>query len=162
MATDLRTKSVKDLKTIVENHQRSNKTAAASYTAATAELARRETGTLDVEMTMGIIAGYAKRRAFLSYKDIADASGAIWNKVTHAMPKHLLAVSEHASSKGWPMLSAIVVNKEHMVDGLMKPETLKGFCECARGLGLEVEDETAFLKAQQKAVFDAAREGKLA
>ena len=162
MATDLRTKSVKDLKTIVLNHERSGKTAIASYLAATAELTRRETGTLDVDTTIRIIAGFAKRRAFLSYKDIADASGAIWNKVTHAMPKHLLVVSQHAHSLGWPMLSAIVVNKQHMADGLMEPAPLKGFCECARSLGLEVGDEAAFLKGQQKAVFDAAREGRLA
>ncbi len=161
MAIDLKSKSVKDLKTIVENHERSAKTAAPSYGAAKAELARREAGTLAIDTTVDIIASYAKRRAFLSYKDIADASGAIWNKVNHAMTKHLLAVSEHAHGQGWPMLSAIVVNKQHMADGLMEPPTLKGFCECARGLGLEVEDEAAFLKAQQKAVFDAARQGKL-
>ena len=98
---------------------------------------------------------------FLGTKDIADRSGAIWAKVHYAMTKHLLDVSAHAHRLGWPMLSAIVVDKKNVATGTMEPDALTGFCNCARALGITVEDEAAFLKAQQAAVFEAAKEGRL-
>jgi hypothetical protein len=54
------------------------------------------------------------------------------------------------------MLSAIVVNKANIKTGEMEPETLRGFIQAARALGHAVLDERAFLRKQQKAVFDWA------
>ena len=54
---------------------------------------------------------------------------------------------------GWPMLSAIVVNKPNIATGKMDPATLKGFVTAARALGHAVTDEEGFLRKQQAAVF---------
>ena len=54
------------------------------------------------------------------------------------------------------MLSAIVVNKPNLETGSLEPETLKGFIAAARDLGHPVTDDQAFLKDQQKRVFDWA------
>lgn len=52
------------------------------------------------------------------------------------------------------MLSAIVVNKEHLADGDMEEETLKGFIAAATRLGrYKGGDKRAFLKAEQDALF---------
>lgn len=161
MAIDLTAKTVDELKTILANHERLGKVKAERYIAAGAELAGRSAGNLSLDKTVGIIAAAAKEGVFLGYKDIADKSGAVWSRVHYAMTKHLLDVSRHAHRHGWPMLSAIVVNKQRVADGAMDPEALTVFCNCARALGLEVTDEAAFLKAQQEAVFAAAREGRL-
>jgi hypothetical protein len=52
---------------------------------------------------------------------------------------------------GWPMLSAIVVNKPNVQTGDMEPETLRGFVAAARELGYPITDQVAFLKEQQHA-----------
>jgi 5-methylcytosine-specific restriction protein B len=73
----------------------------------------------------------------------------------------LLDVSRHAHRLGWPMLSAIVVDKKNVATGALDPDAVTAFCNCARALGIEVEDELEFYKAQQAAVFEAAKEGRL-
>lgn len=161
MPPDIKTKSIADLKTLIENHERLGRLTAPLYLSAKGELDRRTGGSLTLDRTVALIAEAAAKGRFISYKTIADESGAPWNKVHFAMTKHLLAVSELAHSKGWPMLSAIVVNNDHLVDGGMNDTTLSGFCACAERLGYEVPDKAAFLKSQQKDVFAAAGEGKL-
>jgi hypothetical protein len=161
MVIDLSTKTVDELKTIIANHEKLGKIKAQRYLAAGVELAERSAGNLSLNKTVAIIAAAAKDGVFLGPKDVADRSGAIWARVHYAMTKHLLDVSRHAHRLGWPMLSAIVVNKQNVGDGVMEPDALTGFCNCARALGIEVEDEPAFLKTQQAAVFEAAKEGRL-
>jgi hypothetical protein len=161
MAIDLSAKTVEELKTIIANHEKLGKVKAERYLAAGVELAGRSAGNLSLDKTVGIITAAAKEGVFLGYKDVADRSGAVWAKVHYAMTKHLLDVSRHAHRLGWPLLSAIVVNKQHVANGTMEPETLAAFCNCARDLGMAVEDEAEFLKAQQAAVFAAAKEGRL-
>ena len=56
------------------------------------------------------------------------------------------------------MLSAVVVNKPNVASGNMEPETLKGFIAAARELGLSITDEKAFLRDQQRRVFEWARQ----
>jgi hypothetical protein len=161
MAINLATKTPDALKTMMENHERVGKTDADLYKAARDELARRASATLTVDNTVKIITSAAKKGAFVSYRTIADKSGVPWNRVHFAMTKHLLEVSRHAHALGWPMISAIVVNADHIRDGTMEPKTLAGFCACGRSLGLEVETELAFLRSQQAAVFLAAKEDRL-
>jgi hypothetical protein len=158
---DVSTKTIDELKTIIANHERLGRRTAPRYLAAAKELAGRVTGNLSLNKTVELIAAAAKDGLFLGYKDLADKSGAVWAKVHYAMPKHLLDVSQHANRLGWPMLSAIVVNKQHIGTGTMEPDALTGFCNCARAMGMTVDDEQAFLKEQQVAVFEAAKEGRL-
>jgi 5-methylcytosine-specific restriction protein B len=163
MVIDLSTKTVDELKTIIANHEKLGKIKAQRYLAAGVELAARSAGNLSLNKTVDIITAAAKDGVFLGSKDVADKSGAIWAKVHYAMTKHLLDVSRHAHRLGWPMLSAIVVDKKNVATGAMDPDAITAFCNCARALGIEVEeaDEAAFVKEQQAAVFAAAKEGRL-
>ncbi len=161
MAINMASKSPDELKTLIANHERIGKTDTERYRLAVAELATRNSGELTLEKTLAVITAAAKRGNFISYKDVADGNGAAANRVQFRIAKHLLEVSRHAHSKGLPMISAIVVNKLHVTDGKMEPKTLAGFCACARALDLEVGDEAAFLQTQQRAVFQAAKEGRL-
>ena len=162
VAINMASKSPDELKTLIANHERIGKTDTERYHQAVAELATRNSGELTLEKTVAAITVAAKRGIYISYKDVADANGAAANRVQFRIAKHLLEVSRHAHRMGLPMISAIVVNKLHVTDGKMEPKTLAGFCACARGLDIEVGDEAAFLQTQQRAVFLAAKEGRLA
>src|SRR5580693_994411 len=60
---------------------------------------------------------------------------------------------------GWPMLSAIVVNKENLASGAMEAKTLKGFIAAAKELRPPhvVTNDEQFLREQQKLVFEWGR-----
>lgn len=149
-----------ELKNLVENHRRKDATdpkTHPAYIAALEELARRKGNGLDFATSRRVILEAARKRQFLSYKDLADASGSDWQKVHWSIGSHLFDLVEWSWRQHGIMLSAIVVNKENIDTGDMEPGTLKGFCEAGRALGLAVTDETAFLKEQQRRVFDWAR-----
>lgn len=55
----------------------------------------------------------------------------------------LWALVEHANHRRWPMLSAMIVNKNHRATGEMEPETLAGFTAAAETLRYEVSDPVA-------------------
>lgn len=103
---------------------------------------------------MPIIRRAARERRYVSYKELADASGADWGQVRYAIGQHMWDLVEYAHRMGWPMLSAIVVNKPNVTTGRMEPETLKGFIAAARDLEYDIgDDEEAFLREQQEKVF---------
>jgi 5-methylcytosine-specific restriction protein B len=55
------------------------------------------------------------------------------------------------------VLSAIVVNKDQVKTGALEGDALSGFLSAAAMVGLQVDDPQAFLRAQQKAIFDWAK-----
>ena len=128
------------------------------YIEALADQARRIGKGLDFKKSYDAIWRSAAQGRFLSYKDLADASGAEWSKVHYSIGEHLGSLVEYAHRKGWPMLSAIVVNKPNVASGNMEPETLKGFIAAAKELGLSVTDEEGFLRDQQQRVFQWAKD----
>jgi hypothetical protein len=145
------------LKNLIENHRRHKETSAPVYLEALRELQiRRGKGGLEFDKSFQIIKAAAKEGLFLSYKDLADASGADWNQVHYSIGGHLWDLVEFADRNGWPMLSAIVVNKPNVRSEAMEPETLKGFVAAARDLGYAITDEEAFLHEQQARVFEWA------
>ena len=73
------------------------------------------------------------------------------------MPKHLGNLCEYAHRKGWPLLSSVIVNKENLRTGELEPQSLDGFIKAARELGYLVTDEIAFLRDQQRRVFEWGR-----
>ena len=77
------------------------------------------------------------------------------------VPGYLEAVNIEAMARKWPLLSAIVVSKDHLKDGKMDEPTLTGFCKSAEKLGKQVGDRCGFLRLEQQAVFDSAAEGRL-
>jgi hypothetical protein len=153
MAIDPSNLSDEKLNNIIANHRRRGATDAAVYVEALAEQARRSGRGLDFEKSFDIIRHAAAEARFVSYKELADASGANWAKVHYAIGGHLGSLVEYAHRRGWPMVSAIVVNKQNVATGRMEPETLKGFVAAAKELGYSVTDEEVFLRDQQRKVF---------
>ncbi len=146
----------KQLVAVVANYRRKEMTYDPYYLEALEELARRKGAGLDFGKTLRAVLGAARERRFLSYKQLADESGLEWSRVRYAMNRHLGDLIEYAHRRGWPLLSAIVVNQQHLGDGAMEPSTLKGFCEAARCLGYEFDEGQAFLREQQLRVFEWA------
>ncbi len=147
-----------ELDNLIENHRRHDKLHSKLYIGCLAERARRSGKGLSFEKTFAAVMGAAKDGRFLSYKELADSSGAKWTQVNHSVAKHLGHLVEYADRRGWPMLSSVVVNKPNVATGNMEPETLDGFVTAARTLGYTVDDATLFLKEQQQRVFEWAQE----
>jgi hypothetical protein len=145
-----------EIKNLIENHRRHRETSSPIYLEALRELQIRKGNGLEFDKSFRIIKAAAKEGRFLSYKDLADASGADWNQVHYSIGGHLWDRVEFGDRNGWPMLSAIVVNKPNVRSGAMEPETLKGFVAAARDLGYAITDEEAFLCEQQARVFEWA------
>ncbi|HKM99862.1 MAG TPA: hypothetical protein VKG22_00735 [Stellaceae bacterium] len=153
MPIDVETLTIGQLENVIENHRRQRATTAPLYADALRELEKRKGKGLDFDKSLSIILEAAKERRFLSYKELADASGADWVQVHYAIGEHLWKLVEYADRKGWPLLSSIVVNKPNVTTGKMEAETLKGFIAAARLLEKPITDEEGFLKEEQERVF---------
>lgn len=154
--------STSELRNLVKNHRDRARTDAPLYQEAFEELARRTGQGFDFGKSLNLIRAAAAQRRFLSYKDLADASGLQWAKVHYAINTHLGDLVEYAHMRGLPLLSAVVVNAKHQDTGEMEPSTLAGFVNAARLLGYVISDEEAFLRDQQQRVFDWAASGSKA
>jgi hypothetical protein len=142
------------LKNLIQNYRNQGATDQPLFTEALAEEMRRHGKGLDFDKSFRVIREAARNGRFLSYKELADASGAEWLKVHYSVGNHLGQLVEYAHRKGWPLLSAIVVNKARLREGTMDDETLRGFINAARSIGYAVTDEKSFLKEQQLRVFE--------
>lgn len=153
MSKSIEDHSDQQLRNVIENHRKHGKLHEPYYLAAMEELARRKGHGLDFQKSFDLIRKAATDRRFLSYKELADASGSDWSKVRYAVNTHLGDLIDYAHGKRWPLLSAIVVNQQNVETGDMEPTTLKGFVEAALELGYAVTDEKEFLREQQHRVF---------
>lgn len=157
MAVDPKKMTVEELKTLIANHREKNATNEPLYLEALAELSRKGGKGLNFDTTKAVVLEAARENRFLSYKEVADASGVEWSKVHYAMGPHLCDLVEYAHLRGWPLLSAIVVNKPNVATGQMADSSLKGFIAAARAVRISVTDERAFLRAEQQRVFAWAK-----
>ena len=66
---------------------------------------------LGVKKMYGAIRAAVRQGRFISYVDLAAASGVKWPNARHLLPQQLGRLVEIAHARGWPPLSAIVVNK---------------------------------------------------
>ena len=148
-----RESSDQQLRNVIENHRKYGKLHEAYYLAAMEELARRKGLGLDLQKSFDLIRKTATERRFLSYKDLAGASGADWSKVRYAVNTHLGGLVDFARGKGWPLLSASIVSQQNVATGKREPATLRGFVEAAHALGYAIVDDEAFLREQQERVF---------
>jgi hypothetical protein len=159
MAVDLESKATKDLETIVANCVRLKRTADPVFAAANAILETRRTGEYNLEKTIATIREHGRLRSFLSYKDIADASGLNWVKSRRGVGPHLEALCVRSAEKGWPLLTSIIVNKDKVETGEMTAENLRGFMVTAAAAGREVDiEDLLFMKREQQRVFAWCRE----
>lgn len=147
---------------LLENYRKAGQTEEPKYSEILAEYARRRGRGLSFEKSVAAISDAASRGQFLSYKQLAEASGLKWSfAVRHAMPSHLGNLLEYSYRNGLPLLSAIVVNQKNVGTGEMEPDTLRGFIAGARDLGITVTDDRQFLEEKQEEVFRRAKEGTL-
>jgi hypothetical protein len=146
-----------ELENLIQNHRRLRATHEPKYLEALRELGKRHGKGLEFEKSYELIRAAARDHRFISYKELADCSGVDWNVAHYAIGPHLWDLVEYAHLRGWPMLSAIVVNKQNVATGRMETETLRGFIAAAQALGKVVTNEERFLREQQEAVFEWAR-----
>ncbi|TCZ61399.1 hypothetical protein [Roseicella aquatilis] len=109
---------------------------------------------LRLEATLGLIRRAAEARRFVSYGEVAAASGLPWNAARRRMDPHLFALCQRATERGWPLLSALVVDKQSVPHGAMRGRPLVGFARAAERLGRIVGgDAASFLADEQARVF---------
>lgn len=116
--------------------------------------------TLNIDRSIAAILEAARREDFISYGAVAKASGFDWSfTMNHLMPKHLDMILAKADARGWPLITAAVVNKQNIGSGKLEEKSLSGFVSGARGLGYEVgdSDRHAFLEEQQRETFAFAK-----
>jgi hypothetical protein len=148
--------SDEQLDNVIENHRRKGATGDPLCRAALEERERRKG--FDFNKSVAIIIESAKKEKFLSYKELADASGLDWARARYALGNHLWNLIEYSYYHCNKILfSSIVVNQPNKETGHMEPETLKGFVGAARLLGVPVVNEQRFLEEQQKKVFEWAK-----
>jgi len=112
---------------------------------------------LNINKTYKAILAGARERRFVTYGELASASGVEWKKARRPLPQQLGQLVKIAHKRGWPLLSAIVVNKDQVDSGALEGESLAGFIAAADMVGLKVDEPQTFLRDQQKAVFDWAK-----
>jgi hypothetical protein len=78
--------SDQQLRNIIENHRRKGATHSSVYIDALAEQARRAGKGLDFDKSFEVIRRAAAEHRFVSYKELADASGTDWNQVAILAP----------------------------------------------------------------------------
>ena len=109
---------------------------------------------LDRGRSVAAIRAVAEARRFLSYGAVAAASGLAWQVARRRMDPHLFALCQWATERGWPLLSAIVVDQRSVAHGAMRGRPLIGFARAAERCGRIVGgDAAAFLAEEQERVF---------
>ncbi|TPN53892.1 hypothetical protein [Mesorhizobium sp. B1-1-7] len=155
-AQKLASYSLDQLENLVANYRRGGRESDPIFPAILAARERLKSPALDFQTTLAVIRQAAVAGHFLSYKQIADESGADWSRVHWQMGDHLTRLCEYAHRRGWPLISAIVVNGDHVGSGDLKPDSLAGFISVARELGLSVTEPDEFLREEQQRVFQWA------
>jgi hypothetical protein len=157
---DFASKSDKELQDLIANFETKRMVRDPIYSSALCELEKRRGKGLELSKSKSIIFASARNGEFLSFKQVAQASEVEWVKARHNINKHLDTPLSYAFAKGWPMITAIVVNQEHLQTGVMVDRTLPGFVNAVRKLtSVDIGPEPAlFVRNEQRKVFDFARE----
>ncbi|MBK1661040.1 hypothetical protein [Paracraurococcus ruber] len=114
---------------------------------------------LRLEATFALIRSAAAARRFVSYGEVAAANGLPWNAARRRMDPHLYDLCRWATARGWPLLSALVVDKPSVGHGAMRGRPLIGFARAAERCGRIVGPDAAiFLAEEQRRVFEWAAE----
>ena len=151
---DLASMSEASLRQLIANYERLGRGSAEVPMAARLELHNKVGPDFSFQKVMLVIVQAAKEKHFIAYGDLAKACGLDWSKAYRQIGPMLGNVVEYGYHKGWPMLSAIVVNAEHVDSGSMEASALQGFIAAATNLKLFTGgDERKFLREQQDAVF---------
>lgn len=112
---------------------------------------------LDLNRSYEAILERARQGRFVTYGDVAAASGVEWAKARRPIPFHLENLLRISHERGWPLISAIVVSKDKLETGQLEGDSLSGFLAAVKKLGFTVDDPQAFVHQQQQAVFEWAK-----
>jgi hypothetical protein len=129
------------------------------HLAAVRELEIRTSGGLDFDKSFQRLEKAARERRSVSYREIADASGAPWAETYRQMEGHLARLTGYAIRRGWPAPSAVVV-RENVAPGGDSPAPLDGLLEAAKALGYAAPAESPFLREQQEKLAKWAKTPK--
>lgn len=129
----------------IQRHQDQNATDSKLYKALVEENARRSVKRLDPDKTIALLIFTAKGDEFISYKDVAAASGIDFSKVRYQVGKHLDAILTLCDQRKWPLLTCLCVKQSEKKTGALSGDSLKGFIGAARRLKHHVTDEEKFL-----------------
>ena len=143
-----------ELQRYIDYHQSKDGFGSPELLAAVKERDSRHHVGLSLEKTLELIKRAASEGRYLSYGEVAEFSGVDWKAARRPMAKYLGEVCKFAHGKGWPLLSSIVVNKDHLNTGELELESLTGFIKVAKELGYRVGNERRFLDEHQRQVFD--------
>jgi len=154
---DFSTYDDKAIEGAIRRHQEKGVTDTDLYRELVEERAKRCSKKLIVEKTVALLMDAARREGFVSYKDVATASGVSFDTVRWQVGKHLDSILDFCHSKGWPLLTALCVKQSEVADGDLSGGSLEGFIKGARRLGLTVTDEKSFLRECQAACFAWAK-----
>jgi hypothetical protein len=151
-------KTLEEIENLIANYEHVGKKTHPIYLEALQEREIRKGGGLDFKKSFDIIRSAAEKGRFVSYKDLADASGVEWTKVHYSIGPHLGKLIVYCYGKGWPPLSAIVVNKQHVATGDMEESALHGFLSGVESVGYSVDGNgEAALRVFQRQVFEWAK-----
>jgi hypothetical protein len=151
---DLSEKRKAELENLIANHRQRGATSVPLYLEAMAELARRNGQGLSFEKSLSVILAAARLGRFVTYKQLAEESGAEWSRVHWSVGPHLDQMLAYCHGKGWPLLPSIVVAQAAGETGRLRGSSLDGFANGCRRLGLDLpQDLEAFADAEQDRVF---------
>ena len=117
--------------------------------------------TLDVSRSLDLLKRAAREHRFVSYGDLATASGLTWSYTIRARMSrskgHLDCLLDICHGQGLPLLTALCVNKKNLETGELSEFSLSGFADGARRLGYTIQDEKTFFKRCQRESFEWGR-----
>lgn len=114
---------------------------------------------LDISRTYAAIVAAARARRFITYVEVAKASGVEWAKAYRPIGSHLDKLLAAAHRNGWPLLTSLVVRKEDAESGRLTDGARDGFLVGVKRLGITVSDAEAdaFIEAEQRRTFEWAQ-----
>jgi hypothetical protein len=157
---DFSAKSDSEIETWIENHERSGATSAELYKRLLEERARRNSSGLKVENSLRLLSEAASAEKFVTYGDLAKASGVPWSQARHAMNGahgHLDRLLDICHARGMPLLTALCVNQQSVETGELSENSMAGFISGAKRLGYSITDAEGFFKTCQKTCFEWAK-----
>ena len=108
---------------------------------------------LRFEETYAAILAAARKRKFVTYGELAAASGVPWKQAWRPIAGHLDRFTEFTYQRDCPLLSSIVVNQANSDSGAIEGEQLEGLLKAAAMVDLSATNPQTFVREQQERVF---------
>ena len=148
--------SDRELDQIIANHEAKGATGQDLYGHLIAERDQRRGAGLSMDTSLELLIQAAREGRFVAYGELAAASNVPWSKARRQMngpSGHLQNILAVCAARGWPLLSAIVTDRNNLDSGAFATSALEGFARGARQVGYAVVDDQVFLEEQQRATF---------